>query len=89
VIRLSSRKVYEQKNLTDKLEEIVASFVTRELASEVGILKARTCWLLGRYGGLNFLNANNLNAIITVKNTNYSNVSLQLFSHHFRVYLNV
>lgn len=61
-------KVYEQKNLTDKLEEIVASFITRELGSDVGILKARTCWLLGRYGGLNFLNANNLNAIITVKN---------------------
>ncbi|EAS00014.1 importin-beta amine-terminal domain protein (macronuclear) [Tetrahymena thermophila SB210] len=57
-------QVYEEKNLTDQLENIIQSYIVKELNSEANILKARTCWLLGKYGGLDFKNPQNLSTII-------------------------
>ncbi|EGR30486.1 hypothetical protein IMG5_130780 [Ichthyophthirius multifiliis] len=65
IIRDQVLTIYEVKEITVQLENVLQNYIIPLFQSDIGILKARVCQTIGIFGGIQFTNPYNLQNIIT------------------------
>jgi hypothetical protein len=50
--------------LLEQIEPILEKYVIPELKNSVGFLRARACWVFGRYGHIEFKNKDNIHKAV-------------------------
>jgi len=57
-------KILDDELLKNSVEDMLQKFVLNEFSSSVGILRARACWVFGKYGHISFNNQENVKVAV-------------------------